>query len=68
MGSTVSSLGPSSGFSILSNGHTLFTSDKRISIVHMAKTIRWRLVIKEADFKDAGQYECQVSSEYSRYT
>ncbi len=48
------------GFQILSNGHTLFTNDRRVEIVHRAKTIDWVLRIKEADFQDAGEYECQV--------
>eukprot|EP00095_Tigriopus_kingsejongensis_P011330 maker-scaffold195_size270011-snap-gene-1.16 protein:Tk11330 transcript:maker-scaffold195_size270011-snap-gene-1.16-mRNA-1 annotation:"hypothetical protein KGM_18218" len=48
-------------FHILSNGHTLFTNDPRIEIIHRAKTIDWILRIKEASFADAGNYDCQVS-------
>ena len=47
-------------FHILSNGHTLFTSDPRFEIVHRAKTIDWILRLRGAQFQDAGKYECQV--------
>lgn len=47
-------------FHILSNGHTLFTNDPRIEIIHRAKTIDWILRIKQASFQDSGNYDCQV--------
>jgi hypothetical protein len=47
-------------FHILSNGHTLFTSDKRFQIIHRAKTIDWILRLSKTQFHDSGTYECQV--------
>ncbi len=48
-------------FHILTNGHTLFTSDRRFSIVHEAKTDDWILRIRNVQHRDAGNYECQVT-------
>lgn len=55
-------------FHILSNGHTLFTNDPRIEIIHRAKTIDWILRIKQASFQDSGNYDCQVSLKSGSHT
>jgi len=47
-------------FRILSNGHTVFTRDSRVDVVHRAKTVDWILRIQRAQLADAGGYECQV--------
>ena len=47
-------------FRILSNGHSLFTTDKRFQIIHRAKTIDWILRLKRVQLNDSGKYMCQV--------
>lgn len=49
-------------FHILTNGHTVYTNDQRIEIVHAAKSHDWILVIKRANLNDSGIYECQIST------
>ena len=48
-------------FRLLSNGHSLFTTDRRFEIVHRAKTIDWILRLKRVQLSDSGAYMCQVS-------
>ena len=48
-------------FRLLSNGHSLFTTDGRFEIVHRAKTIDWILRLRRAQLSDSGKYICQVS-------
>ena len=47
-------------FRLLSNGHSLFTTDGRFEIVHRAKTIDWILRLRGAQLTDSGKYMCQV--------
>ena len=49
-----------SDFHILTNGHTVYTRDKRIQIYHAAKSHDWILILKQAGYNDSGIYECQV--------
>ena len=48
-------------FRILSNGHSLFTTDGRFEIIHRAKTVDWILRLRRAQLADSGRYMCQVS-------
>ena len=48
-------------FRLLSNGHSLFTTDGRFEIVHRAKTVDWILRLRRAQLADSGRYMCQVS-------
>ena len=50
-----------SDFHILTNGHTVYTRDKRFQIFHAAKSHDWILLIKNVGYNDSGIYECQVS-------
>ena len=47
-------------FHILTNGHNVYTTDKRVEILHAAKSHDWYLVISKANHNDSGIYECQV--------
>lgn len=47
-------------FHILSNGHHIYTSDKRFEIIHAAKSDDWILQISKVGYADSGIYECQV--------
>ena len=47
-------------FHILTNGHNVYTTDKRVEILHAAKSHDWYLVIKRVHHNDSGIYECQV--------
>ena len=47
-------------FRLLSNGHSLFTTDGRFEIVHRAKTVDWILRLRRAQLADSGRYMCQV--------
>nr|XP_040564091.1 limbic system-associated membrane protein-like [Lepeophtheirus salmonis] len=55
-------------YHILSNGHNLYTSDKRIEIIHAEKSNDWILRIKKVTPKDSGVYECQVSTPSGAYS
>ncbi|GIX99420.1 uncharacterized protein CDAR_297361 [Caerostris darwini] len=48
---------------ILTVGKYTYTSDQRFTSIHMDNTEVWTLEIKYVQKKDAGVYECQVSTE-----
>ena len=50
-----------SDFHILTNGHTVYTRDKRFQIFHAAKSNDWILILRNTGYNDSGIYECQVS-------
>ena len=54
-------------FHILSNGHTLYTRDKRFNVIHRAKSIKWVLQIDRVVYNDTGIYECQVKRNKKPY-
>ena len=53
-------------FRLLSNGHSLFTTDGRFEIIHRAKTVDWILRLRRAQLADSGRYMCQVSCPQKR--
>ncbi|CAB3227435.1 unnamed protein product [Arctia plantaginis] len=48
---------------ILTVGGYTYTSDQRFQATHSAQTDDWTLHIKWAQQRDAGVYECQVSTQ-----
>ncbi|KAK2725466.1 zwei Ig domain protein zig-8-like [Artemia franciscana] len=48
---------------ILTVGTLTYTNDARFSAVHVPGTDTWTLRLKPVQVRDAGTYECQVSSE-----
>ncbi len=44
----------------LTVGYMSFSEDPRLSVEHRATN--WNLVIRDVQLKDAGVYECQISS------
>ncbi|CAH0724457.1 unnamed protein product, partial [Brenthis ino] len=48
---------------ILTVGGYTYTSDQRFQATHSAQTDEWTLQIKWAQQRDAGVYECQVSTQ-----
>lgn len=48
---------------ILAVGRYTFVRDDRLSVHYTADTHTWTLVIKFVQARDAGTYECQVSTE-----
>lgn len=48
---------------ILTVGRYTFVKDERLSVHHSPDTHTWTLVIKFVQERDAGTYECQVSTE-----
>lgn len=48
---------------ILTVGKYTYTSDQRFTSIHMENSEIWTLEIKYTQKKDAGVYECQVSTE-----
>lgn len=48
---------------ILTVGGYTYTSDQRFQATHSANTDDWTLHIKWAQQRDAGVYECQVSTQ-----
>jgi len=47
---------------ILTNGALTYTSDSRFSVLHKEGTFDWVLQVKYVQERDAGLYECQVST------
>lgn len=47
---------------ILTNGVVTYTSDNRFQVLHKEGSYDWVLQIKYVQERDAGQYECQVST------
>lgn len=52
----------SSDLQILTVGDITFTQDSRFHIDHTDDD-SWGLIIKNADHKDAGRYECQINTD-----
>ncbi|ESP05604.1 hypothetical protein LOTGIDRAFT_102200 [Lottia gigantea] len=50
------------GSKLITVGSNTFVEDARIQIEHPARSNQWNLLIKQVQFKDAGVYECQISS------
>ncbi|XP_054719799.1 fibroblast growth factor receptor-like 1 isoform X2 [Uloborus diversus] len=50
-------------FHVLTVGLDTYTTDDRFEAVHMERNNDWTLKVKFAQLKDAGLYECQVSSD-----
>ncbi|CAH0380764.1 unnamed protein product [Bemisia tabaci] len=48
---------------ILSVGRNTYTSDQRFQAIHHPEYDEWTLVIKWAQLRDAGMYECQISTQ-----
>ena len=48
---------------ILTFGQTTYTNDGRFSVIKSASGDMWTLRIRSVQIRDAGLYECQVSSE-----
>lgn len=48
---------------ILTVGRYTYTSDQRFTCIHLDDTDDWTLEIKYVQRKDAGIYECQISTE-----
>lgn len=49
-------------FHLLTVGLTTYSSDERFSMIHFEETEDWQLQIKFVQLRDAGFYECAVSS------
>lgn len=47
---------------ILTSNNFLYTGDQRFSVIHPQDSDEWNLKIEYAQPKDAGTYECQVST------
>ncbi|CAG9802608.1 unnamed protein product [Chironomus riparius] len=47
---------------LLTVGTTMYTSDARFQSMHDADTEEWTLKLKNAQLKDTGIFECQISS------
>ena len=47
---------------LLTVGRYTYTSDQRFSAHHVPMTHFWQLRIRELNHRDAGKYECQVST------
>lgn len=50
-------------FHVLTVGLDTYTTDDRFEAIHMERNNDWTLKVKFAQLKDAGLYECQVSSD-----
>lgn len=50
-------------FHVLTVGLDTYTTDDRFEAIHMERNNDWTLKIKYTQLKDAGVYECQVSSD-----
>lgn len=48
---------------ILTAGVLTYTSDQRFQVIHPDNSDNWTLLIKFAQPRDAGVYECQVNTE-----
>ncbi|KAL4112716.1 hypothetical protein QTP88_016452 [Uroleucon formosanum] len=48
---------------ILTAGVLTYTSDQRFQVIHPDNSDNWTLLIKFAQPRDAGIYECQVNTE-----
>lgn len=48
---------------ILTAGVLTYTSDQRFQVIHPENSDNWTLLIKFAQPRDAGIYECQVNTE-----
>lgn len=48
---------------ILTFGQVTYTNDARFSVIKSASGDMWTLRIRSVQLRDAGLYECQVSSE-----
>ncbi|XP_052894458.1 uncharacterized protein DDB_G0271670-like [Anopheles moucheti] len=49
-------------YHLLTIGVTTYSSDERFNIIHSEDTEEWPLQIKYVQLRDAGLYECQVST------
>ncbi|XP_058126688.1 uncharacterized protein LOC131289456 [Anopheles ziemanni] len=49
-------------YHLLTIGYTTYSSDERFNIIHSEDTEEWPLQIKYVQLRDAGLYECQVST------
>ncbi|KFB39328.1 AGAP009183-PA-like protein [Anopheles sinensis] len=49
-------------YHLLTIGYTTYSSDERFNIIHSDDTEEWPLQIKYVQLRDAGLYECQVST------
>uniref|UniRef100_A0ABK8FRQ1 Ig-like domain-containing protein n=1 Tax=Anopheles gambiae TaxID=7165 RepID=A0ABK8FRQ1_ANOGA len=49
-------------YHLLTIGFTTYSSDERFNIIHSEDTEEWPLQIKYVQLRDAGLYECQVST------
>ncbi|XP_058056482.1 uncharacterized protein LOC131207867 [Anopheles bellator] len=49
-------------YHLLTIGVTTYSSDERFNIIHSEDTEEWPLQIKYVQLRDAGPYECQVST------
>uniref|UniRef100_A0AAG5DTW7 Ig-like domain-containing protein n=1 Tax=Anopheles atroparvus TaxID=41427 RepID=A0AAG5DTW7_ANOAO len=49
-------------YHLLTIGFTTYSSDERFNIIHSDDTEEWPLQIKYVQLRDAGLYECQVST------
>ncbi|XP_071535605.1 zwei Ig domain protein zig-8-like [Panulirus ornatus] len=48
---------------ILTAGHHTYSADQRFQVVHAEGSEEWTLVVRYAQLRDAGVYECQVNTE-----
>ncbi|XP_064103361.1 uncharacterized protein LOC135213310 [Macrobrachium nipponense] len=47
---------------ILTAGHHTYSADQRFQVVHAEGSDEWTLVVRYAQLRDAGVYECQVNT------
>ncbi|KAK3849970.1 hypothetical protein Pcinc_043299 [Petrolisthes cinctipes] len=49
---------------ILTAGHHTYSADQRFQVVHAEGSSEWTLVVRYAQLRDAGVYDCQVNTQH----